>query len=201
MSHDLLIHAQPADWKHSRMSASLASEQLHCWILNKQQMDRAVPAETLWRVTASAWCAFLLLAALVIPPRSPQPRVNSSSCLKELVSHLPVLLLWLGSGIWDGHHHPAVKTQSSPPRAGSERYRDALQALPSPWTPAGAEESQDKFLSCSCTRSSCALSLAPKPCQSPVAVHMGKTLPRHKEGQDEGLPTPKEFLWTQIAIF
>lgn len=95
----------------------------------------------------------------------------------------------------------AHKKYTSLPRADSEQHQDVLQALPCVWTPAGAEETQEKFLSCPCTRRSFALSLAPKPGWSPVAVPMGKTLPRPKEGQDEGLPTPKESFWTQIDLF
>lgn len=61
MSSDLVIHAQPADRmlsKHNRMVTALASEQLLCQILNKLQMDRAVPAKTLQRFSLMHLSAF-----------------------------------------------------------------------------------------------------------------------------------------------
>lgn len=74
----------------------------------------------------------------MIPSRSPQPWVNSSSCLRAcLTSPSPSPM----AGKWHLGRSPHSK-QTSLPRAGSEQHWDVLQALPSAEHPLGLRNLQ-----------------------------------------------------------
>lgn len=136
----------------------------------------------------------------VIPTRSPQTSrsVNGSSCLRELFSYVPALLLGVGSGTWDGQ--PTLKNSSAVLEYWCkwEAPQMPLQGPPSDWTWTGLRNLEESSWAAFAQGFVLLYPLLQRPGWA-LQLLPWERLYGPRGRQDENLPMPQELPWTGIA--